>query len=334
MAIKTTRKLRCFVASAFGHEDVDRIFDEVVIPVMCQESVVVQRVDRQEHNDDIDDRILKNLDECDFCLADLTYARPAVYFEAGIAQGQGKPVIYMARKDHLTPRSDDPPGNLRVHFDLQMKNIIDWVSPSKTLRGRLASRVRHVTKPIVRTMLEDKADSAAQASYNRTSPRARFDHARDASSKLLRESGYTLAPHSYYWGLEVLGAKETPRGHWIVAVFEQPSFSKKELGWIRNGSSLAGLSDGLRDLQVSDVRGFDALCVSLRPTPSTRVLDACPRFEVLEDGGIYVEVPSKHRSTPMAIHTLCPKSYLNLDELLAWHLERVGELRVGRTEAS
>lgn len=38
MAIKTTRKLRCFVASAFGHEDVDRIFDEVVSSPSCARS--------------------------------------------------------------------------------------------------------------------------------------------------------------------------------------------------------------------------------------------------------------------------------------------------------
>ena len=82
---RSLRQLRCFVASAFGKSDVDRVFSKLVKPTLKKMRVVVSRVDRINHNDDIDDKILELLNKADFCIADLTYARPSVYYEAGYA---------------------------------------------------------------------------------------------------------------------------------------------------------------------------------------------------------------------------------------------------------
>src|SRR4029077_16552559 len=124
--IKNRSIAACFVASAFDREDVDAIYDRAIRPVLKQLHLTVKRVDRIEHNDDIDDRILQLMLEADLCIADLTYARPSVYYEAGFVSGRDKPVIYVARADHFRAKDNDPEGNLRVHFDLQMRNIIPW----------------------------------------------------------------------------------------------------------------------------------------------------------------------------------------------------------------
>lgn len=120
------RQLRCFSTSAFGKRDVDIIFTKVVQPVLRQRSITPIRIDRVEHNDDIDDKILELIEYCDFCIADLTYARPSVYYEAGRVHGMGKPLIFLARSDHFNPKKDDLFGNFKIHFDLQMKNVIKW----------------------------------------------------------------------------------------------------------------------------------------------------------------------------------------------------------------
>ena len=73
-------------------------------------------VDRIEHNDNIDTRIISQTEAADLVIADLTYARPSVYFEAGYAQ-RAIPVIFTARSDHFTERDNDPNGNRHVHFD-------------------------------------------------------------------------------------------------------------------------------------------------------------------------------------------------------------------------
>src|SRR5439155_13901898 len=109
-------KLRCFVAMGFGWEDTDKLYASFVR--RQKDRLIIRRVDRINHNNDIDDQILNELREADFVLCDLTYARPSVYFEAGYAQGRPIPVIYTARRDHIGRKATD--DTRRVHFDLQM----------------------------------------------------------------------------------------------------------------------------------------------------------------------------------------------------------------------
>src|SRR6267143_392191 len=94
------KRLKCFVAMAIGHEETDAVYDGLIAPTLRNKRVRPVRVDRIEHNEDIDDKIISEIETCDFMVADLTFARPSVYFEAGYAQRK-VPVIYTGRKDHL-----------------------------------------------------------------------------------------------------------------------------------------------------------------------------------------------------------------------------------------
>jgi len=132
------KKPRCFVAMAFDHNDTDSIYDQHIAPVLRRNNVIPIVINRQEDNRDINNQIIEHLDSCDFCIADLTYTRPSVYYEAGYAQRQVE-VIYTARTDHLGKRQSE---DRRVHFDLQMKPLIRWDSPSdKTFQSRLEKRL-------------------------------------------------------------------------------------------------------------------------------------------------------------------------------------------------
>lgn len=68
--------MNCFVASAFDHDDVDAVYDRAIRPVLREFNVRPFRVDRVEHNDDIDDRIFQLIERSDLCIADLTYGGP------------------------------------------------------------------------------------------------------------------------------------------------------------------------------------------------------------------------------------------------------------------
>jgi len=82
--------VKCFVATAFGHSDVDETYDHVFVPVLRQLGIVPTRVDQHEHNDDIDDKIFELLRAADLCIADLTYARSTKPFWPPVAK-LGKP---------------------------------------------------------------------------------------------------------------------------------------------------------------------------------------------------------------------------------------------------
>ena len=133
------RKPICFIAMAFGREDTDLFYERQILPTLKKNNVSPVIINRRVSNDDINVQIIEQLERADFCIADLTYTRPSVYFEAGFAQ-RSIPVIYTVRKDHLL---EGQPEDLRVHFDLKMKPIIDWENPNdSTFSKRLERRIK------------------------------------------------------------------------------------------------------------------------------------------------------------------------------------------------
>ena len=153
---------------AFGRKDTDAIY-AVIGRTLKPLGITVRRVDRIEHNENIDSKIISELEAADLVIADLTYARPSVYFEAGYAQ-RAIPVIYTARGDHFKEKDDDLHGNRHVHFDLKMRNIIGWSSPDdKTFPARLTSRTAKVTAPLIREKASDVERAALVTKFDRLS---------------------------------------------------------------------------------------------------------------------------------------------------------------------
>jgi len=116
----------CFVAMAFGYDDTDALYETQILPVLKRNKFKAVIINRRQSNDDLNFQIFEQLEKADLCIADLTYTRPSVYFEAGFAQRK-IPVIYSVRKDHLNKGQSE---DRRVHFDLQMKPLITWNSPN------------------------------------------------------------------------------------------------------------------------------------------------------------------------------------------------------------
>lgn len=115
-------QITVFFAAAFGRDDVDLLFANEVAPA-CQElRYSVFRVDLCEPTQSITNSILSGIQRSACVIADLTYARPSVYFEVGMAQGLGMPVILTCRSDHYLGRDD----SLRVHFDLVSFKVSFW----------------------------------------------------------------------------------------------------------------------------------------------------------------------------------------------------------------
>lgn len=89
------------------------------------------RVDKQEHNEKICDRVQSEIRRSAFLVADVTRHRQGVYFEAGYAMGLGMPVVWTCQK-----REKD-----RCHFDTRQYNHIFWETPEE-LAVALEHRIR------------------------------------------------------------------------------------------------------------------------------------------------------------------------------------------------
>lgn len=88
------------------------------------------RIDKQEHNDRIDQRIFEQIRKARFLVADLTANRAGVYYEAGFAAGQGIPVIHICKDTDFDSR----------HFDVKTYNTIKY-NNDVDLCKKLVSRI-------------------------------------------------------------------------------------------------------------------------------------------------------------------------------------------------
>jgi hypothetical protein len=142
-------KIQCFIAIRFGEDDTDAIYEKIASTV-DQLGLKPRRIDRIDHIENINLKILSELDDADIVIADLTYARPSVYYEAGYAQ-RNIPVIYTCRKDHLRNEED----SLKLHFDVDRYPIIFWENPddisfAPSLKSTLQSVIANLVKlPLV-----------------------------------------------------------------------------------------------------------------------------------------------------------------------------------------
>jgi nucleoside 2-deoxyribosyltransferase len=109
---------QAFVAMSFAAE-MTPAWELGIRPALVKSRYTPYRVDAQPHIDRIDNKIVTEIKNSRFLVADVTLQRPGVYFEAGYALGLGIPVFWCVRKDDLD----------NVHFDTRQYNHIVWETP-------------------------------------------------------------------------------------------------------------------------------------------------------------------------------------------------------------
>lgn len=100
-------------------------------PFLVDDPLHEAKAGHPEFKNKIDDRILAEIRRARFVVADVTGARPSVYYEAGFADGLGTPVIWTcdeAKKDEMA-------------FDTRQNGHILWKT-SEDLGAQLEAKVR------------------------------------------------------------------------------------------------------------------------------------------------------------------------------------------------
>lgn len=123
---------QAFVAMSFG-SSLEKAWKAGIEPAILSAGYSPYRVDKQPHIDKIDSKIVSEIKNSRFVVADVTEQRPGVYFEAGYAIGLGKPVFWSVRKEDLN----------NVHFDTRQYNHIVWES-EEHLHSELVSFITAV----------------------------------------------------------------------------------------------------------------------------------------------------------------------------------------------
>jgi len=109
---------KAFMAMQYGDEKMDKIVEEVFKPAVKQTGFdLFKLVDRPKAGL-IDDRLRVEIQTSRFLIADLTHENVGAYWEAGYAEGLGKPVIYTCEKEKFEEQ--------KTHFDTNHHLTIIW----------------------------------------------------------------------------------------------------------------------------------------------------------------------------------------------------------------
>lgn len=119
-----------FVAMRF-HRSTDDVYLNGFQPAIAECGYRCLRIDAAQFNGDIVDRLMAEIRDSRFVVADLTGHRRGVYFEAGFAMGLDIPVIWTCRSDRAG----------KTHFDAEHFNQIRWDSPAD-LHEKLGNRIK------------------------------------------------------------------------------------------------------------------------------------------------------------------------------------------------
>lgn len=136
-----------FMAMPFRDEEVTAMVDDVFKPAVEETGFQLKRLDDEAPAGNIDNRMRVEIRLCKFLIADLTNENRGAYWEAGYAEGLGKPVIYTCSEAYF-----DEHG---THFDANHQHTIVWdpENPGKAAED-LKSTIR-ATLPFEAKMQDD-----------------------------------------------------------------------------------------------------------------------------------------------------------------------------------
>lgn len=109
---------RVLVALKFGDEALDHLVDKHLKPAVRKTGFELFRISEDPKAGLIDNHLRVAIRTSRFLLVDLTHDNPGAYFEAGMAEGLGKPVFYLCEKAKFKGE--------KTHFDTNHHLTILW----------------------------------------------------------------------------------------------------------------------------------------------------------------------------------------------------------------
>lgn len=137
---------KVFIATAFSWSEHDEVRIKAIeaIKEACNELGYEADIVTQSHTGNITDKIISQIKNSNFIVAELTYNNRGVYYEAGLARGFGKQVFTVARNGFTSNKPEDDLTGRKIHFDIAQMIYRTWNTPEDlkiTLRDWIDSCV-------------------------------------------------------------------------------------------------------------------------------------------------------------------------------------------------
>lgn len=126
---------RVLMAMKFKDPELDRVVDDCFRPTVKRTGYELRVLTDQQPAGLIDDQLRVALRTSRFIIADLTHGSSGAYWEAGFAEGLGRPVIYTCREKEWVER--------KTHFDTNHLVTVIWdIEKLHQVGAQLAATIR------------------------------------------------------------------------------------------------------------------------------------------------------------------------------------------------
>lgn len=128
---------KAFMAMEYNSKEIEKLFENVLIDAVDKTGFDLRRlIDSPQPAGLIDDRLRVEIQTSRFLIADLTDENRGAYWEAGYAEGLGKPVIYICEEEKFK--------RLQTHFDTNHHLTVKWKleDPNDTFVKELQATIR------------------------------------------------------------------------------------------------------------------------------------------------------------------------------------------------
>ncbi len=130
---------KAFIAMKFGVKELDDILENTFKPAAKRAGFDLSKLDDNPIAGLIDNNLRVNILNSEFIISDLTHDNSGAYWEAGYAEGLGKPVIYTCRKDVFDKH--------KTHFDTNHQYTVVWDANNLEDAGKKLTATIRATFP-------------------------------------------------------------------------------------------------------------------------------------------------------------------------------------------
>ena len=130
---------KAFMAMEFGDPVLNEVLERVFKPSVKMAGFELFKSDDEPRAGLIDDQMRVDIQSSDFLIADLTHDNLGAYWEAGYAEGLGKPVIYTCEREKFDSQ--------KTHFDTNHHLTVVWDKQSPEHAGDLLKATIRATLP-------------------------------------------------------------------------------------------------------------------------------------------------------------------------------------------
>ncbi|WMT71362.1 hypothetical protein [Bradyrhizobium sp. Ash2021] len=126
-----------FMAMKFGDADLDLMVEDYFKPAVSRTGFTLKKLSDEQPAGLIDNQIRAALLASRFVIADLSHANLGAYWEAGYAEGLGRPVIYTCERSAWDKN--------KTHFDTSHMVTVIWEKAKATEAGKLLTSTIRAT---------------------------------------------------------------------------------------------------------------------------------------------------------------------------------------------